>query len=149
MPTYVVTAIEGRLSSGQKLRMADAITRVYNEVTGEPLFFAQVIVNEVKATNYFVGGVALDRNQIFVQAEIRVSKSSDKKLALLQGLIEAVAESADVPRSEVWAYIRELPAAQMAEFGHVLPESGNEQNWLAALPDSERQRIYAIGRPAR
>ena len=149
MPTYVVTAIEGRLSSGQKLRMAEAITRIHNEVTGAPLFFAQVIVNEVKAGNYFVGGAALDRNQIFVQAEIRAGRSSEKKLALLQGIIEAVAESADTARSEVWAYIRELPATQMAEFGHVLPEPGDEQNWIAALPDSERQRIHAIGRPAR
>jgi len=41
MPTNVVTAIEGRLSSGQKLRMAETISRIRNEVIGAPLFFAQ------------------------------------------------------------------------------------------------------------
>jgi hypothetical protein len=45
-------------------------------------------------------------------------------------------------------YIIDVPPEQMAEFGHVLPEPGKESAWAEALPESERNRIQAIGTTA-
>jgi phenylpyruvate tautomerase PptA (4-oxalocrotonate tautomerase family) len=59
MPTYYCTSIEGRLSTQQKSKIAGEITRIHAEVTGAPTYFAQVIFDEVKPGNYFIGGAAL------------------------------------------------------------------------------------------
>jgi phenylpyruvate tautomerase PptA (4-oxalocrotonate tautomerase family) len=146
MPTYTVTAPKGRLSNEQKARIAAAITRTHNEVTGAPTFFAQVIFNEVEAGNYFVGGVALNVDQLFIHGQIRAGRTADDKHRLLVRMIEAGADAAAMPKSHVWVYLVDLPAAQMAEFGHVLPEPGGEAAWTAALPADERERMQSIGR---
>jgi hypothetical protein len=44
-----------------------------------------------------------------------------------------------------WIYIVDLQARQMVEFGHVLPEPGDEPAWTAALPQSDREMMQAIG----
>ena len=35
-------------------------------------------------------------------------------------------------------------ARQMVEFGHVLPEPGDEPAWMAALPEADRKRMQNI-----
>jgi hypothetical protein len=37
----------------------------------------------------------------------------------------------------------EIPAGQMAEYGHVLPEPGDEAAWLASLPGEDREFVKA------
>jgi phenylpyruvate tautomerase PptA (4-oxalocrotonate tautomerase family) len=145
MPTYTLTVPEGQLSPHQKAWVAAAITRTHAEVTGAPSSFAQVIVNEVKSGNYFVGGVPLQGDHIFLHGHIRGGRSSEHKHALLVRLIESIAEAADVTAGHIWAYIDDLQWSQMAEFGHILPEPGKEPAWAAALPESERQRMESIG----
>jgi phenylpyruvate tautomerase PptA (4-oxalocrotonate tautomerase family) len=146
MPTYTVTAPDGRLSGEQKNRIAADITRIHHEVTAAPAFFAQVIFVDVKPGNYFVGGTALNSDQLFVHGQIRAGRNADDKHRLLVRILEATAIAAAMPNSHVWVYIAELPAAQMAEFGHVLPEPGQEAAWTAALPAAERERMQNIGR---
>ena len=60
-------------------------------------------------------------------------------------MLKAVAEAASVPCTGVWIYIVDLQARQMVEFGHVLPEPGDEPAWTAALPQSDREMMEAIG----
>ena len=146
MPTYTVTAPEGRLSNEHKQRIAAEITRTHHEVTGAPGFFAQVIFVDVKPGNYFVGGVALASDQLFVYGQIRAGRSADEKHRLIVRLLEATAAAADMPKSHVWVYIVALQPAQMVEFGHVLPEPGGEAAWTAVLPTAERERMQNIGR---
>jgi hypothetical protein len=45
----------------------------------------------------------------------------------------------------VWVYVGELPARQMIEFGHLLPEAGDEPVWTAALPAADREFMQSIG----
>jgi phenylpyruvate tautomerase PptA (4-oxalocrotonate tautomerase family) len=83
MPTYFCTTLEGRLTAEQKGKIAGEITRVHCEVTGAPSFFAQVIFDEVKPGNYFMGGAPLKHDQLFIYGHIRsgraaVDKSNDR-----------------------------------------------------------------------
>jgi hypothetical protein len=50
-----------------------------------------------------------------------------------------------VPEADVWVYLTELPAKNMAEFGQVLPEPGGEEAWMAALPQAEQDRLQKLG----
>ena len=150
MPTYVCTVREGQLSPDQKSRIAAEVTRIHSEVTGAPTFFAQVIFEEVKPGNHFMGGVPLAHdqlyNQIFVYGRVRAGRSIQDKLKMIKLMAEAVGEAAGVRRTGVWIYIAELPPRQMIEYGYVLPEPGDEQVWTDALPQEDREFMQSVGR---
>ena len=65
MPTYFCTSTNGRLTSEQKSKIAGEITRIHAEVTGAPGFFAQVIFDEVKPGDWFMGGAPLKHDHIW------------------------------------------------------------------------------------
>jgi hypothetical protein len=80
-----------------------------------------------------------------VEGHLRVGRSVEAKRSLIERTVEAVAQAAAMPKNHVWAHLVDMPASQMAEFGHVLPEPGGEAAWIAALPEAERKEIEAIG----
>lgn len=145
MPTYICTAPAGRLSAEQKARVAAEITRIHNEVTGAATFFAQVIINEVPAGNYFIGGKPLREDQIFINGQIRAGRSAVDRARLLRGLHGCVAAAASAEATSVWVYLTDLPPRDMIEYGHVLPEPGSENEWLNGLPAKDRERMTKAG----
>ena len=146
MPTYTVHAPAGRLSDVQRQRIASAITRVHSEATGAQAFFAQVMFVEVHADRWFVGGVPLAGDQIFVHGQIRAGRTADVKKKLLTELVDAVSSAASLSKNLTWASIVELPPSQMAEYGHILPEPGTESQWLSGLPVEDRSLMESIGK---
>jgi phenylpyruvate tautomerase PptA (4-oxalocrotonate tautomerase family) len=146
MPTYVCTVKEGQLSQEQKRRIAAEVTRIHCEVTGAPSFFAQVIFEEIKPGNHFMGGAPLAHDQIFVYGRVRAGRSTQDKLKMIKLMAEAVGVAAGVSRTGVWIYIAELPPRQMIEYGYVLPEPGDEPVWTNALPREDREFMQAVGR---
>jgi hypothetical protein len=62
-------------------------------------------------------------------------------------MAKAVGDAAKVENSRaVWVYVGELPPRQMIEFGHLLPEAGDEPAWTAALPAADREFMQSIGK---
>src|SRR3979490_594442 len=139
MPTYFCTTLEGRLTAEQKSKIAGEITRVHCEVTGAPSFFAQVIFQEVKPGNYFMGGAPLKHDQLFVYGHIRGGRAAVDKSRMIVSMAKAVGDAATVENSlSGFFFVVELPPRQMIEFGHLLPEAGDEPAWTAALPEADR-----------
>src|ERR1700722_12418477 len=143
MPTYHCTAPAGLLDAARKAAIAAAITRIHNAVTGAASFFAQVIFTDVAKGNHFMGGAPLASDQIFIHGFIRAGRSVPDREKLVTDMVAAIADLAGQPKKLVWVYITEIPAGQMAEYGHILPEPGGEQAWLdrhhsgsAAIPNS-------------
>ncbi len=147
MPTYTVTAPEACLDQEKRARIAAAITRIHSTTTGAPSYFAQVIFVDVKPGLYFVGGTPLRERQVFVHGQIRAGRTAEAKHALLTGLVDAVAEAADLPKNCVWVYLVDLEPSQMAEFGHVLPAPGDEAAWTASLPEDDRRKMQSLLTP--
>jgi hypothetical protein len=75
---------------------------------------------------------------VFVHGHIRAGRSPERKRQLLLELVAAVASAGAIAPNRIWAYVAELPPGQMAEYGHVLPEPGEEGAWLAGLPAADR-----------
>jgi phenylpyruvate tautomerase PptA (4-oxalocrotonate tautomerase family) len=147
VPTYFCTIVEGRLTADQKDNIAGEITRIHCEVTGAPSFFAQVIFQEVKPGNYFMGGAPLKHDQIFVYGHIRSGRAAVDKSRMIALMAKAVGDAAKVNGSRsVWVYVAELPPRQMIEFGHLLPEAGDEPAWTAALSAADREFMQSIGK---
>jgi phenylpyruvate tautomerase PptA (4-oxalocrotonate tautomerase family) len=146
MPTYFVTTAVQRLSAAEKQAIASAITHVHNEVTDAPMFFAQIIFTEIAAGNHFVGGMPANSDAVFIHGHVRSGRSPEQKRQLLVRIIDAVGAATMISKKFIWAYIAELPPAQMAEYGHILPEPGMENTWLAGLPEADRTHVERIGR---
>jgi phenylpyruvate tautomerase PptA (4-oxalocrotonate tautomerase family) len=138
MPTYTVTTPEGCLDDEKRARIAREITRVHHETTGAPAYFAQVLFVEIKPGRYFVGGGPLKGKQVFVNGQIRAGRTVESKDALIRQMLVAVAQAVMLPANHVWVYITDLIPRQMAEFGHVLPEPGDEAKWAEGLPAADR-----------
>lgn len=146
MPTYTVFAPAGLLSSTQKAEIARNVTRVHSEVTGAQTFFAQVVFHDAPAGSWFMGGVPLDGEQIYMCGHIRGGRPKEMKSKLVLSLRDVLCEGAGVGKAKVWAYLVELPPSHMVEYGYQLPEPGQESAWLADMPREDREMLEAIGR---
>ncbi|MBN3786027.1 tautomerase family protein [Burkholderia sp. Ac-20353] len=148
MPTYVVTAPHGRLTAQQKENMAADITRVHCDVTGAPAYFAQVIFNDVPRGDYFVGGRPLQGTEhVFLHGQIRAGRDNATKEKLLLGMMQAVADAAELESDCVQVYLVDVPARQIVEYGQILPLPGEEDTWWEAMPLHVRKRLEAICSP--
>lgn len=83
---------------------------------------------------------------MFVHGQICGGRTAENGKTLLLQILEAAAAAAQMPTGRVWVYLIDLLPAQMAEFGHILPEPGEEAVWPAALPAADRERFAKIGR---
>lgn len=145
MPTYHCTTTAGLLDGAAKARIAAEITRIHQAVTGAAAFFAQVIFSEVAAGDYFMGGKPLAGDQLFIHGHIRAGRSAVDRQKLVSALVDAVGTAATLPKRSVWVYVSEIPPRQMAEYGHVLPEPGDENAWLQGLPAEDRAFMLKVG----
>jgi len=146
MPTYSVFAPAGQLTDKQKSEIAAEVTRTHSEITGAQTFFAQVVFHDTQPGSWFMGGKKLDGSQVYLCGHIRGGRPAEMKRDLIMGLRDVLTKHAEVSRNQVWVYIVELPAAQMVEFGHLLPEPGAESSWLSSMPAEDRQMLEALGK---
>ncbi len=149
MPTYIVYAAVGRLAPEQKDKIAAGITQAHSDATGAQGFFAQVIFNEVPKGSHYLGGTLLREDQVFVDGCIRGGRNSEQKRQLLESIVRVVMAAASTERRYVWAYVSDMPPSQMVEYGHVLPEPGTEDRWLASLPKEDQTFLSRIGQAER
>ena len=56
MPTYFVNSSNIKLSKLTKEKLAKQITKIHTKTTGANKYFAQVIFNDTKKGNHFMGG---------------------------------------------------------------------------------------------
>ena len=146
MPTYTVVSPKGQLDSARKAEIARNVTRVHSEVTGAQTFFAQVVFHEIGEGDWFMGGVPLAGDQVYLYGHIRGGRPKEMKAKLVLGLRDVMQAGAGVEKSKVWVYLVELPPSHMVEYGHMLPEPGEEAAWLAAMPAADRAMLESIGR---
>lgn len=115
-------------------------------MTGAPGFFAQVIFNEIEATDWFMGGAPLAHDHVFIFGHIRAGRAAVDKTRMIKMMADAVGRAAQAETERaVWVYLNELLPRQMIEFGHVLPEPGDEAAWTSALPEKDRVFMQSIG----
>ncbi|CAM2159122.1 protein of unknown function (plasmid) [Pararobbsia alpina] len=95
--------------------------------------------------NHFIGGGPLREEQIFVHGHIRAGRSDERKQLLLVKIRDCVMAVAQVERRYVWVYVSEIPPNQMIEYGHELPQPGQEDAWLDGLPEADRKYLLSLG----
>jgi phenylpyruvate tautomerase PptA (4-oxalocrotonate tautomerase family) len=146
MSTYIVRAPARRLNADQKARAAHMLTTLHSELTGTKPWFVQVIFAETEPDGIFLGGKHLSGDILFIHGHARAGRSATERAALIREIVPRAMDIAGMPRHAIWVYLSELPARAVAEYGHISPEPGAEEEWLAALSEEERARVE--GRPA-
>jgi phenylpyruvate tautomerase PptA (4-oxalocrotonate tautomerase family) len=149
MPTYVVRSTLPALSPTTKQRIAQAITTAHSDITGASTYFAQVVFDHTPREDWFIGGIPLEGDTLFIHGHVRSGRTEDQKRTLVERLVRDVAAASGLSTQGIWVYLSEIRPSLMAEFGHVLPEPGEEAAWFDALPENDRRLLAAIAERAK
>jgi phenylpyruvate tautomerase PptA (4-oxalocrotonate tautomerase family) len=139
MPTYRISAPVDLLTPANRLAVAGVVTACHSRITLAPRYYVQVLFEPRLAGEQYISGRIPEVAQVFVSGTIRSGRTDAQKESLLRGMIEGISHALKVEKRQMWFYLSELPATQMAEFGEQLPASGAEAAWFDAL-SSEQQR---------
>ena len=144
MPTYFVNASNIKIKKNIKEKLAKKITKVHNEATGANKYFAQVIFNNCKRGDHYMGGKMVLKPEIFIYGHIRSGRTTKIKNKLIMGLRETIRKNTRLKKDNIWVYILDLKPSQMIEYGEILPKSGGEKKWFKNLPTKLKKRLNKI-----
>ena len=141
MPTYVCWTRAGQLSPDQRRRIAKSITEIHHDVALAPRYFVQVIFNELSPQSHYVAGEEAEPSHIWIRADIRSGRTQEQKSRLLMRIVDEVGAISNAPRENIWVYVSDIPGTSVVEFGHILPQPGEEDAWFAGLPYELQERL--------
>lgn len=144
MPTYFCRAGAGLLNDQVKDELAGAITRIHAEVENMDPAFVQVLFWDLQRSDCYIAGRPLSAAHFFLQGQIRAGRSAIVRAELIGRLVPEISGILGLPRYAIWIYLDELPPRAMAEYGHILPEPGEEESWLAKMPEEDRKRFRTV-----
>jgi len=144
MPTYVCSVPPNVVTPDQKSQIAAAISKRHNEATGAPPFFVQVEINESATKTRFLGGSLADRH-IWIRGDIRAGRSEDVRQRLMLSIMRDVSRITNLQERDIWVYLCNLAPTDMVEYGHVLPQPGQEKTWFESLPDELKTYLLNLG----
>ena len=129
MPFYTCYTSQDALSAGQKAHVAQEITRIHVGHTGAPRGFVRVLFQEAATGDCYTGGEVADFGMI--RGVIRAGRTAQTKEALLRDLWELLQTVTGLGDDELLVSVQENPAGNAMEGGEVLPEPGEEAEWMA------------------
>ena len=123
MPFYRCTTLPDSLDDDRRRRIAQDITRVHCDTTAAPPTFVHVVFAEHDA----VPGEA----PYAVAGTIRAGRTDEVKAALVAGIRQVTAATLGVDEVLVDVGTTDIPASWAMEGGELLPEPGEEAEWVA------------------
>ncbi|MCJ2127147.1 tautomerase family protein [Methylobacterium sp. J-077] len=140
MPTYAISTAKD-LTAEQRAGIVASITAIHAVEATAPRYFVQIIFNRVEPGSIFIGGEPASPDHVWVRADIRAGRTREQKARMLRRIMAETSGILGISEQDVWVYISDIPALSVLEFGHVLPEPGEEEQWLAALPSALREKL--------
>lgn len=128
MPIYQCISPEGLLDESQRENIAGEITRIHCDATGAPRSFVNVVFQDMPNGRVFTGASRSTHSILF--GDIRAGRDVATRQAMLRDLSLMWTRLTDQPEGEVLIALREVKAENAIEAGVILPEPGEEQQWL-------------------
>ena len=125
MPLYRCAVSKGSTTENQRARIAKEIVRIHCDVTGAPPSFVHAFFSEAAADQLPEGKAA------FVLGSIRWGRTDEQKARIVSGLTDVVANVLGLDGDEVGVATVDVPSKWNMEGGELLPEPGEEAEWLA------------------
>jgi len=121
MPLYRCSSPASALDDDKRLKVVESITEIHCTITGAPRSFVHVFFfDEEEGSSHKISG------------SIRSGRDEEKRELLHSQMTEAYSEIAGVSSDQVSVMTTNFPAKWTMEHGAVLPEPGEEAEWVAA-----------------
>jgi phenylpyruvate tautomerase PptA (4-oxalocrotonate tautomerase family) len=130
MPVYTSITQEGSLSQQQRKEIAEAVTKIHVDATGAPRSFVNVRFFTYPPGNNFRGGA--ESATAYLGGTIRAGRDLATKQKMLQELVAMMQRIGKLPADEVVVFVEDISADQVIEKGVILPQPGQEKEWLKA-----------------
>ena len=108
----------------QREQIAKEVVRVHCEVTDAPPSFVHAFFSEVSAAELPEGKVA------FVLGSIRAGRTPEQKARIVAELTDAIANITGRGSEQIGVATADIPSKWIMEGGELLPEPGEEAEWL-------------------
>lgn len=125
MPLYLCNAAKGAISDAAKPKIAADITRIHCEVTGAPPQFVHAFFVEEDASPPLSGKRAV------LFGSIRAGRTDAQKAEIVARMRQSIESHAGIDLDAIGMMTTDLPASWAFEGGEVMPEPGEEAEWLA------------------
>lgn len=125
MPLYLCNAAKGAISEDAKPKIAADITRIHCDVTGAPPSFVHAFFVEEDALP------PLDDNTAVLFGSIRAGRTDAQKEQIISQMRASIQTHAGIDLDAIGMLTTDVPASWAFEGGAVMPEPGEEAEWLA------------------
>lgn len=125
MPLYSCNAAAGAISEDAKPKIAADITRIHCDVTGAPPTFVHAFFFE-DAPHQPLSG-----KTVFMFGRIRGGRTDAQKAQIIEEITASIHTHAGIPLDDIMMLTDDTPAKWVFEGGAVMPEPGEEAEWLA------------------
>jgi phenylpyruvate tautomerase PptA (4-oxalocrotonate tautomerase family) len=129
MPIYTCTMAESTFNADTKRALAGEVARIHSSITHVPSTFVNVAFHELAADSLYTDGVPA--SPVLVNGWVREGHPTDDTTRLATEIATAVSKICDIDTDRVLVVIAPSPARFAMEGGRVLPEPGQEKEWLA------------------
>jgi len=129
MPIYQCWAPDGAIRPDLRLRIAEELTRVHCQVTGDASDFAQMIFFEIPAGSSFLNG--RDSPMVNVAGYLRAGRSPDLREELFRRIHSLLTHLAGIHPEHIKITLFDVPTNWIMQDGRMMPEIGQDQEWLA------------------
>lgn len=125
MPLYLCNAAKGAISDAAKPKIAKDITRIHCAVTGAPAQFVHAFFVEEDAAP------PLDGKSAVLFGSIRAGRTKAQKDQIISEMRQSIQTHAGLDLEDIGMLTTDVPASWAFEGGEVMPEPGEEAEWLA------------------
>jgi phenylpyruvate tautomerase PptA (4-oxalocrotonate tautomerase family) len=139
MPIYHCHSPQRLLAKSAKERIAEEITRIHCEATGERQSFVNIVFIDLAEGTSFNGGRPSTRS--FVMGEIREGYDIDTRHALLQDLSQMWARLTGQSEAELIVALSETPAENATQAGLIFAGPDHQEQWFA----QNRSKLAELG----
>ena len=125
MPLYMCNAAKGAIDDSAKPKIAADITRIHCDVTGAPPQFVHAFFVEESAAQ------PLNGKSAFLFGSIRAGRTDAQKAQIVTEIRRSIHTHTGIPIDDINVATADTPASWVMEGGDVMPEPGEEAEWLA------------------
>lgn len=125
MPLYVCNSVPGAIAESVRASIAKDVTDIHCEITGAPSTFVHVFFFEDAPQQPLHGRSAV------LFGNIRAGRTDTQKRTMIDRMRRSICRHSGLTIDEVIVETTDVPAGWVMEGGTLLPEPGDEEQWLA------------------
>lgn len=125
MPLYMCNAPKGMIADAAKPKIAADITRIHCDVTGAPPQFVHAFFVEDSPAQ------PLGDKKAFLFGSIRAGRTDAQKAQIVSEMQASIHTHTGIALDDIMMVTTDVPASWVLEGGEVMPEPGEEAEWLA------------------